>query len=96
MRNNLIINAITAILAGTTLMATTAEKLVIKGSDTLGAKLVPQLKEGYVAADNDTTFEIAAEDPRRLSPTSSPERRTSGEQPPGQRAGSSRSLRQRR
>jgi phosphate transport system substrate-binding protein len=38
-----------------------AEKLVIMGSDTLGAKMVPQLKEAYVAAGNKTDFEIAAE-----------------------------------
>ncbi|MGE9268618.1 MAG: phosphate ABC transporter substrate-binding protein [Verrucomicrobiales bacterium] len=37
------------------------EKIVIKGSDTLGAKMVPQLKEAYVAAGNDVDFEIAAE-----------------------------------
>lgn len=38
-----------------------AEKLVIKGSDTLGAKLVPQLAEEYKAKNPDTSFEIAAE-----------------------------------
>ncbi len=38
-----------------------AEKLVIKGSDTLGAKMVPQLKDAYLAAGNKTDFEIAAE-----------------------------------
>lgn len=38
-----------------------AEKIVIKGSDTLGAKLVPQLAEQYKAANPGTTFEIAAE-----------------------------------
>jgi phosphate transport system substrate-binding protein len=38
-----------------------AEKLVIKGSDTLGAKLVPMLAEDYKAKHPDTTFEIAAE-----------------------------------
>ena len=37
------------------------EKLVIKGSDTLGAKLVPQLSEAFKAKSPDTTFEIAAE-----------------------------------
>ncbi len=36
-------------------------KLVIKGSDTLGAKLVPQLAEAYKAAHPGTTFDIAAE-----------------------------------
>lgn len=38
-----------------------AEKLVIKGSDTLGAKLVPQLAEEYKAKNPNTSFEIAAE-----------------------------------
>src|SRR5687768_2345614 len=38
-----------------------AGNLVIKGSDTLGAKLVPQLKEAYVIKNPGTTFEIAAE-----------------------------------
>jgi len=38
-----------------------AEKLVIKGSDTLGAKLVPMLAEAYKAKNPGTSFEIAAE-----------------------------------
>jgi len=38
-----------------------AQKLVIKGSDTLGAKLVPMLAEEYKASHPGTTFEIAAE-----------------------------------
>src|SRR5476649_927735 len=38
-----------------------AQKLVIKGSDTLGAKLVPMLAEDYKASHPGTTFEIAAE-----------------------------------
>lgn len=38
-----------------------AGKLVIKGSDTLGAKLVPQLAETFKAGSSGTTFEIAAE-----------------------------------
>lgn len=37
------------------------DKVVIAGSDTLGAKMVPQLKEAFVAAGNDVDFEIAAE-----------------------------------
>jgi phosphate transport system substrate-binding protein len=36
-------------------------KLVIKGSDTLGAKLVPQLAEAYKEAGNEVSFEITAE-----------------------------------
>lgn len=38
-----------------------AQKLVIKGSDTLGAKLVPQLAEEYKAKHSGVSFEIAAE-----------------------------------
>jgi phosphate transport system substrate-binding protein len=38
-----------------------ADRLVIKGSDTLGAKLVPQLAEGFKAQHPGTTFDIAAE-----------------------------------
>ena len=38
-----------------------AQKLVIKGSDTLGAKLVPMLAEEYRAAHPGVSFEIAAE-----------------------------------
>ena len=38
-----------------------AEKLVIKGSDTLGAKLVPMLAEDYKSKNPGVTFEIAAE-----------------------------------
>ena len=38
-----------------------AQKLVIKGSDTLGAKLVPTLAEEYKAANPSVSFEIAAE-----------------------------------
>ncbi|HEV2803717.1 MAG TPA: phosphate ABC transporter substrate-binding protein [Chthoniobacterales bacterium] len=40
---------------------TRADKLVIKGSDTLGAKLVPQLAEQFKAQHSGTTFDIAAE-----------------------------------
>src|SRR5437667_5163655 len=38
-----------------------ADTLVIKGSDTLGAKLVPQLAEEFKAQHAGTTFNIAAE-----------------------------------
>lgn len=38
-----------------------AERLVVKGSDTLGAKLVPQLAEQFKAEHPDATFDIAAE-----------------------------------
>jgi phosphate transport system substrate-binding protein len=38
-----------------------AERLTLKGSDTLGAKLVPQLAEQFKAEHPDTNFDIAAE-----------------------------------
>lgn len=41
--------------------AATAQKLVIKGSDTLGAKLVPTLAEEYKARNPNVSFEVAAE-----------------------------------
>ncbi|MBI2510925.1 MAG: phosphate ABC transporter substrate-binding protein [Opitutae bacterium] len=41
--------------------ALAAEKIVIKGSDTLGAKLVPMLAEDYKARNAGIAFEIAAE-----------------------------------
>jgi phosphate transport system substrate-binding protein len=49
-----------AVLAATT-TAAQAQKLVIKGSDTLGAKLVPMLAEEYKAKNPGVSFEIAAE-----------------------------------
>jgi phosphate transport system substrate-binding protein len=42
-------------------VAVQAEKLVIKGSDTLGAKLVPMLAEEYKSKNPNVAFEIAAE-----------------------------------
>lgn len=51
---------VTAALLATTLTAS-AQKLVIKGSDTLGAKLVPMLAEEYKAKNPGVSFEIAAE-----------------------------------
>ncbi len=47
------------LLAG--LVTTQAERIVIKGSDTLGAKLVPQLAEQFKSDHPDATFDIAAE-----------------------------------
>jgi phosphate transport system substrate-binding protein len=47
-----------ALLAASTVQA---QKLVIKGSDTLGAKLVPMLAEDYKASHPGVSFEIAAE-----------------------------------
>jgi phosphate transport system substrate-binding protein len=40
---------------------TFADGLILKGSDTLGAKLVPQLSEEFKAQHPDATFDIAAE-----------------------------------
>jgi phosphate transport system substrate-binding protein len=51
--------SLAAVLAVCTAHADT--KLVIKGSDTLGAKLVPQLAEAYKASHPGVTFDIAAE-----------------------------------
>ncbi len=52
-----------AIIAGLTFASAEAraDRLVIKGSDTLGAKLVPQLAEQFKAQNPGTTFDIAAE-----------------------------------
>lgn len=54
---------ITTLFAASVLAATTsAQTLSLKGSDTLGAKLVPQLAEAFKAAGNtQVKFEIAAE-----------------------------------
>ncbi len=49
------------LLALCAVTAAQAQKLVIKGSDTLGAKLVPQLAEAYKTAHPGVSFEIAAE-----------------------------------
>jgi phosphate transport system substrate-binding protein len=52
-----------ALLAALAFVSTEAraDRLVIKGSDTLGAKLVPQLAEQFKAKNPGTTFDIAAE-----------------------------------
>src|SRR3982751_3720866 len=50
-----------AIALGLVTSQARAEKLVIKGSDTLGAKLVPQLAEQFKAQHPGATFDIAAE-----------------------------------
>lgn len=52
---------IIAAAVGITATQAHADKLVIKGSDTLGAKLVPQLAEQFKAQNPGTTFDIAAE-----------------------------------
>jgi phosphate transport system substrate-binding protein len=53
----------TALLLTALLVAGTAsaQKLVIKGSDTLGAKMVPQAAEAFRAKNPGVVFEIAAE-----------------------------------
>jgi phosphate transport system substrate-binding protein len=53
--------AVTLGLLAATLSHVNADRLVIKGSDTLGAKLVPQLAEQFKAQHPGTTFDIAAE-----------------------------------
>ncbi|MDQ6654997.1 MAG: phosphate ABC transporter substrate-binding protein, partial [Verrucomicrobiota bacterium] len=52
-----------ALILGLAVTATAAraDRLVLKGSDTLGAKLVPQLAEQFKAQNPGTTFDIAAE-----------------------------------
>lgn len=53
---------ISLLLAALAFVSTaSAQKLVIKGSDTLGAKLVPTLAEEYKAKNPSVSFEIAAE-----------------------------------
>ena len=41
--------------------ATAEDKLIIKGSDTLGAKMIPKIAEAYENKNPGTKFEIAAE-----------------------------------
>ncbi|HNX04127.1 MAG TPA: phosphate ABC transporter substrate-binding protein [Opitutales bacterium] len=55
------IASVAVALAAMTVAASAEQTLVIKGSDTLGAKLVPQLKEQFRIAHPDVNFEIAAE-----------------------------------
>jgi phosphate transport system substrate-binding protein len=54
-------SALLLLAALATAGAASAQKLVIKGSDTLGAKLVPTLAEEYKAKHPGVSFEIAAE-----------------------------------
>jgi phosphate transport system substrate-binding protein len=53
--------AVSLALATASFSSANADRLVIKGSDTLGAKLVPQLAEQFKAQHPGTTFDIAAE-----------------------------------
>jgi len=48
-------------LLAASIFSANADRLIIKGSDTLGAKLVPQLAEQFKAQHPGTTFDIAAE-----------------------------------
>ncbi len=52
---------VTALVAISSLTIARADTIVIKGSDTLGAKLVPQLAEQFKSQHPGTTFDIAAE-----------------------------------
>lgn len=54
-------NTVILLLALASTSLASAQKLVIKGSDTLGAKLVPTLAEEYKAKNPGVSFEIAAE-----------------------------------
>ena len=54
-------NLLTSLALAFAITEARADKLVIKGSDTLGAKLVPQLAEQFKAQHPGTTFDIAAE-----------------------------------
>jgi phosphate transport system substrate-binding protein len=53
--------ALTGLLVISALNIVRADTIVIKGSDTLGAKLVPQLAEQFKSMRPGTTFDIAAE-----------------------------------
>ena len=53
--------ALSLALVATGIASAHADRLVIKGSDTLGAKLVPQLAEQFKSQHPGTTFDIAAE-----------------------------------
>ena len=52
---------VTVLIGISALTVTRGDAIVIKGSDTLGAKLVPQLAEQFKAQYPGTTFDIAAE-----------------------------------
>ncbi len=61
MRNTIRFTA-ASLVAGALLAATSAAQTIsIKGSDTLGAKLVPQLAESFKSKNGGVKFEIAAE-----------------------------------
>ena len=52
---------VTVLIGISALTAARGDAIVIKGSDTLGAKLVPQLAEQFKAQHPGTTFDVAAE-----------------------------------
>jgi len=52
---------VTVLVGISALTVARGDAIVIKGSDTLGAKLVPQLAEQFKAQHSGTTFDIAAE-----------------------------------
>jgi phosphate transport system substrate-binding protein len=52
---------VTVLIGISALTVTRGDAIVIKGSDTLGAKLVPQLAEQFKAQHPGTAFDIAAE-----------------------------------
>ena len=52
---------VTVLVASSEMTIGRADTIVIKGSDTLGAKLVPQLAEQFKAQHPGTAFDIAAE-----------------------------------
>jgi len=52
---------VTVLIGISALTVARGDAIVIKGSDTLGAKLVPQLAEQFKAQHPGTTFDIAAE-----------------------------------
>ena len=52
---------VTVLVGISALPAARGDAIVIKGSDTLGAKLVPQLAEQFKAQHPGTTFDVAAE-----------------------------------
>jgi phosphate transport system substrate-binding protein len=60
MKRNILMPILSLAFVGGAISAR-ADKIVIKGSDTLGAKLVPQLAEAYKAVNPGSEFSIAAE-----------------------------------
>src|SRR6267378_4860997 len=52
---------VTVLVGISALTVARGDAIVIKGSDTLGAKLVPQLAEQFKSEHPDATFDIAAE-----------------------------------